>query len=329
VRPRLPGLRRLGALLPRHIGPGSGSASGARRRWRRRDRRRARNSSVRRSSWGARPPHGGPNTPTRCCASFRASGTDAEVILNTSLPRRKTTSKAVAGSTQRFDRPDIPGEPRRRGELAQGRPYTTKALEKCLSATMDAGCGKARRVLHDRAFRPNSESVRSTVRYCGGSWSATREASARGFTAFHLPLAPFIDPGSARPSRSRKSTATGECSTRSRSTAGPALADLEGRPELRDGVDVRDGIVEASYEAGAGAEPVEAPAREGGRQTAAKVERANSLARRVMEGLEAGRGGATPPGAGRKLGGGDLLEGRALLAPRGARLNYKRILCSS
>jgi radical SAM superfamily enzyme YgiQ (UPF0313 family) len=269
----------------------------------------------------------GPKYADALLRELRASGTDAEVIFEYFTPPPEDYIKAVAGSTQRFDVQISPESHDDAVRLAQGRPYTTKALEKCLSATMDAGCEKLDVFFMIGLSGQTRESVRSTVRYCGGLMERYPGGIGTGLTAFISPLAPFIDPGSAAFEEPEKHGYRRVFYTFEEHRRALLSPTWKGALNYETEWMSRDGIVEASYEAGAELNRLKLRHGRVDAKTAAKVERANSLARRVMEGLEAGRGGGDASGAPAGSWGGELCwKGELYWPARGARLNYKRIL---
>lgn len=258
---------------------------------------------------------------------LKASGTDAEVIFEYFTPPPEDYIRAVARSTQRFDVQISPESHDDAVRRAQGRPYTTKALEKCLSSTMEAGCGKLDVFFMIGLSGQTRESVRSTVKYCGELMERYPGGQGTGLTAFISPLAPFIDPGSAAFEEPEKHGYRRLFATFEEHRRALLSPTWKGALNYETEWMSRDQIVEASYEAGAELNRLKLRHGRVDARTAGEVERTNALAREVMKGLEAGQAAGEGSGAHVKSWGGELCwKGELYWPARGTKLNYKRIL---
>ena len=258
---------------------------------------------------------------------LRSSGTDAEVIFEYFTPPPDDYIRAVAGSTQRFDVQISPESHDDAVRRAQGRPYTTRAFEKSLSTTMEAGCGKLDVFFMIGLSGQTQESVRSTVKYCGELMERYPGGIGTGLSAFISPLAPFIDPGSAAFEEPEKHGYRRLFNTFEEHRKALLSPTWKGALNYETEWMTRDGIVEASYEAGAELNRLKLRHGRVDGRTAGEVERTNALAREVMKGLEAGQSGGGAPGAPVESWGGELCwKGELYWPARGTKLNYKRIL---
>jgi B12-binding domain/radical SAM domain protein len=273
------------------------------------------------------PRMAGPKYADCLLRELRASGTDAEVIFEYFTPPPDDYIKTVAASARRFDVQISPESHDDAVRRAQGRPYTTKALEKCLSTTMDAGCGKLDVFFMIGLSGQTQESVRSTVKYCGELMERYPGGIGTGLTAFISPLAPFIDPGSAAFEEPEKHGYRRLFTTFEEHRKALLSPTWKGALNYETEWMGRDDIVEASYRAGAELNRLKLRHGRVDGRTAGEVERTNDLAREVMNGLEAGQAGGEASGDPVKSWGGELCwKGELYWPARGTKLNYKRIL---
>lgn len=259
-------------------------------------------------------------------AAIKATGTDAEVVFEYFAPPPAGYARQLAGATERFDVQISPESHDEQVRRAQGRPYSTKALEKCLSESLEAGCAKLDVFFMIGLKGQDRESVRGTVRYCGELMGRYPGGMGKGLSAFISPLAPFIDPGSAafeEPERHGYRRLFTTLEEHRRALLSPTWKGfLNYETKWMD----RDDIVEATYEAGAALNRLKLRHGRVDEKTAKDVERQNSLAREIMARLEAGpskRGaGALAEGSGGEL----CWKGELYWPVHGRKINYARIL---
>jgi len=273
------------------------------------------------------PRMAGPKYADALLREIRDTGTDAEIVFEYFTPPPEDYIRALARAAPRFNIQISPESHDDEVRRAQGRPYTTKALEKCLAATVQAGCGKLDVFFMIGLSGQTRESVRGTVRYCGELMERHPGGGGTGLSAFISPLAPFIDPGSAAFEEPGKHGYRRLLTTFEEHRKALLSPTWKGALNYETEWMTRGDIVDASYEAGAELNRLKLWHGRVDARTAATVERTNALAREVMKGLEAG--GRSRDGAGARRGewGGELCwKGELYWPARGARLNYGRIL---
>lgn len=263
----------------------------------------------------------------RLLAELKATGTDAEVVFEHFAPPPDGYARRLAGAVERFDIQISPESHDEQVRRAQGRPYSTKSLEKCLSASLEAGCGKLDVFFMIGLKGQDRSSVRGTVSYCGELMKRYPGGIGKGLSAFISPLAPFIDPGSAAFEEPEKHGYRRLFS----SFEEHRLALLA--PTWKSSLNYetiwmsRQDIVDASYEAGARLNRLKLRHGRVDKRTAAAVERQNSLARELMERLESGTSKREAAGALEGREGGELCwKGELFWPVKGSRINYKRII---
>jgi len=77
---------------------------------------------------------------------------------------------------------------------AEGRPYSSEALEQTLGDALDAGCGRLDLFFMIGLPKQTPQSVMDTVDYCG--FLLDKFKGDKRLSLFIAPLAPFLDPGS-------------------------------------------------------------------------------------------------------------------------------------
>jgi len=77
---------------------------------------------------------------------------------------------------------------------AEGRPYSSEALEQTLGDALDAGCGRLDVFFMIGVPKQTPQSVMDTVDYCG--YLLDKFKGDKRLFLFIAPLAPFLDPGS-------------------------------------------------------------------------------------------------------------------------------------
>jgi B12-binding domain/radical SAM domain protein len=77
---------------------------------------------------------------------------------------------------------------------AEGRPYSSEALEQTVGDALDAGCGRLDLFFMIGLPKQNPQSVMDTVDYCG--FLLDKFKGDKRLSLFIAPLAPFLDPGS-------------------------------------------------------------------------------------------------------------------------------------
>jgi B12-binding domain/radical SAM domain protein len=260
-------------------------------------------------------------------AEIKGTGTDAEVVFEYFSPPPTGYVRELAGATERFDIQISPESHDEEVRRAQGRPYSTKSLEKCLSASLEAGCGKLDVFFMIGLKGQDKESVRGTVRYCGELMRRYPGGIRKGLSAFISPLAPFIDPGSAafeEPERHGYRRLLSSLEEHRRALLAPTWKGSLNYETLWMS---RGDIVEASYEAGARLNRLKLRHGRVDDRTAEEVERQNSVAQEVMQRLEAGSSKQKGAGALAESEGGELCwKGELYWSIKGIKLNYPRIL---
>jgi B12-binding domain/radical SAM domain protein len=257
---------------------------------------------------------------------LKATGTDAEVVFEYFAPPPKEYILRLAGATERFDVQISPESHDERVRRAQGRQYSTASLEKCLEATMEAGCGKLDVFFMIGLSGQDRQSVRGTVKYCGELMGRFPGGKGKGLTTFISPLAPFIDPGSAafeEPQKHgyRRLFATFE-EHRTALLAPSWMGALNYETDCMD----RRAIVDATYEAGSMLNRLKLEHGRIDHRTAELVEGHNSVARELVERLDSKKGGARSPGTlSISMGGEICWKGELYWPYRGIKLNYARL----
>jgi len=273
------------------------------------------------------PRMAGPGYAEALLREMKATGTDAEVVFEYFSPPPDGYIRAIARATERFDVQISPESHDDAVRRAQGRPYTTRALERCLSASVGAGCGKLDVFFMIGLSGQTRESVDGTVRYCGRLMERYPGGIGTGLSTFISPLAPFIDPGSAafeEPRRHGYRLLFSTFEEHRRALLSPTWKGaLNYETEWMD----RDGIVGATYAAGAGLNRLKLEHGRVDEVTAREVERHNAVARELVARLEAGAAGPEGAGALSLSEGGELCwKGELYWPGKGAKLNYKRIM---
>jgi B12-binding domain/radical SAM domain protein len=268
------------------------------------------------------PRMAGPKYADVLLREIKATGADAEMVFEYFTPPPEDYIRTLARAAPRFNIQISPESHDDAVRRAQGRAYTTKALEKCLTATVEAGCGKLDVFFMIGLSGQTRESVRGTVRYCGGLMERFPGGIGTGLTTFISPLAPFIDPGSAAFEEPEKHGYRRLLSTLEEHRQALLSPTWKGALNYETEWMTRDDIAEASYEAGAELNRLKLRHGRVDGRAAAEVERTNALAREVMKRLEAGQEGG-PAG---KWGGELCWKDELYWPARGAKLNYRRIL---
>ena len=263
----------------------------------------------------------------RLLRELKAARTDARVVFEYFTPPPAGYAGELSRATERFDIQISPESHDEEVRKAQGRPYSTRSLEKCLVESMAAGCGKLDVFFMIGLKGQDQESVRGTVEYCGELMKRHPGGIGTGLSAFISPLAPFIDPGSAafeEPEKHGYRLLFSSLEEHRRALLAPTWKDsLNYETRWLS----RPDIVDASYEAGARLNRLKLEHGRIDQRTSDEVERQNSVAREVMERLGSGKpdrsaGGALAAGNG----GGLCWKGELFWPVGGIKVNYARVL---
>jgi len=261
----------------------------------------------------------------RLLAELRASGTDAEVVFEYFTPPPADYISRLASATGRFDVQISPESHDEHVRRAQGRPYSTAALEKCLAATLGAGCGKLDVFFMIGLSGQDRRSVRDTVKYCGGLMGRFPGGIGKGLSTFISPLAPFIDPGSAAFEEPEKHGYRRLLSTFEEHRRALLAPSWKGALNYETECMDRGDIVDATYEAGAALNRLKLEHGRVDGRTARLVDRQNSLASEIIARLEDGRRGDGPISLAAGDAGQICWKGELYWPYRGTKLNYARI----
>ncbi len=273
------------------------------------------------------PRMAGPAYAGELLREIKRTGTDAEVVFEYFTPPPDDYIRELGRATGRFSIEISPESHDEAVRRAQGRLYSTKALERCLQTSFEAGCRKLDVFFMIGLAGQDRSSVRGTVRYCGELMQRFPGGIGTGLSAFISPLAPFIDPGSAAFEEPEKHGYRLLFSTfeehRRALLALTWKASLNYETRWLD----RGDIVEASYEAGAELNLLKLRLGRVDSKTAAQVDRHNREARALLERLESGPGGKAAAGFLADSEWGDLCwKGELYWPVKRTKVNYARIM---
>ena len=259
-------------------------------------------------------------------SELKATGTDAEVVFEYFSPPPKEYIARLGRATGRFDVQISPESHDENVRRAQGRQYSTASLEKCIEATMEAGCGKLDVFFMIGLSGQDRRSVLGTVKYCGELMGRFPGGKGTGLTTFISPLAPFIDPGSAAFEEPQKHGYRRLFTTFEEHRTALLAPSWMGALNYETTCMDRRAIVDATYEAGSMLNRLKLEHGRIDHRTAELVEGHNSVARELVERLESGSGGKKGPGSISLGQGGEICWKGELYWPyRGIKLNYARI----
>ena len=115
-----------------------------------------------------------------------------EVVLELFTPSDAAFANQVKGSLERFSIQMSPETHDDAVRKAQGKPYTTAAMERTAEHFLDAGCGRFDLFYMIGLPTQTRENVHQTVEYTRGLYQRFK---GKRLFPFISPLAPFIDPG--------------------------------------------------------------------------------------------------------------------------------------